>query len=79
MINTLFIAYAGASFTIVIVLGINNPGFVNLLNLDYISEEIARTIVASMGLVLIVPLSSLLGASMLLGDRKAQKRYNHNN
>ena len=78
MINTLFIAYAGSSFTVVIVLGINNPGFRNLLNLDYISEEIVRTIVASMGLILIVPLTSLLGASLLLGDRKIQTRYNHN-
>ncbi len=77
MVNTLFIAYAGSSLSLVVILSINNPGIISLINLDYISEEIVRTLVASIGLVLIVPLTTFMGSIILLGDRNLQKRYNN--
>lgn len=65
MINTLFIAYAGSSLTLVIVLAINNPSLGVLMNMDFIVEEIVRTIVPSIGLIVVVPLTSFIASSLL--------------
>src|SRR5690606_25132762 len=52
LVNTLVIAYAGASMPLVMLLSINSSGISGLINDELIAEEIVRTIVASMGLVL---------------------------
>jgi uncharacterized membrane protein len=68
MINTLFIAYAGSSLSLVIILALNNPDFSVLVNLDFITEEIIRTVVPSIGLILIVPLTTFLASHFLTQD-----------
>lgn len=66
MVNTLFIAYAGSSFSLVMLLSANNPDFRILINTGFIVEEIVRTLVASIGLVLIVPLTSFLASRIIV-------------
>jgi len=66
MVNTLFIAYAGSSFSLVMLLSANNPDFRILINTGFIVEEIVRTLVASIGLVLIVPLTSFLASKIIV-------------
>lgn len=66
MINTLFIAYAGSSFTLVMLLSANNPDFRILINTEFVVEEIARTLVASIGLILVVPLTTYIASTFVV-------------
>ncbi len=66
MVNTLFIAYAGSSFTLVMLIYANNPDWRMLLNTGFVTEEIVRTLVASIGLVLVVPVTSFLASKMVV-------------
>jgi uncharacterized membrane protein len=65
MVNTLFIAYAGSSFALVILLTYSSGGIGNILRTDAIAEEIVRTLSASIGILLIVPITSLVSAYLI--------------
>lgn len=65
MINTLFIAYAGSSFALVILLTYSTGGIGNIIRTDAIAEEIVRTLSASIGILLIVPIASLIAAYLI--------------
>lgn len=65
MVNTLFIAYAGSSFALVILLTYSSGGIGNILRTDAIAEEIVRTLSASIGILLIVPITSLIAAYLI--------------
>ncbi len=64
LVNTLVLAYAGASLPIflMLVLNPNNIPLHVILNDGMIVEEIIRTLAGSMGLVLAVPLTTFLAA-----------------
>jgi uncharacterized membrane protein len=66
MVNTLFIAYAGSSFSLIMLLSANNPNFRILINTGFVVEEITRTLVASIGLILIVPLTSFIASRIIV-------------
>jgi uncharacterized membrane protein len=62
MVNTLVLAYAGVSLPL-LLLFINNPHPTSeILNYEFIAEEIVRTLVGSIGLVLAVPITTYLAA-----------------
>lgn len=63
LINTLFLAYAGVSLPLFLLLG-SSTGYPlwTLLNSEFIAEEIVRTLVGSITLVLAVPITTLLAA-----------------
>ena len=62
MVNTLVLVYTGAALPL-LLLFINNPRpFSEVINYEIIAEEIVRTLVASIGLVLAVPITTLLAA-----------------
>lgn len=66
LVNTLVLAYAGAGIGIFIFLHLaleqNSQPFWVILNSEFIAEEVVRTIAGSMGLVLAVPITTLLAA-----------------
>lgn len=66
LVNTLFLAYAGASLPLFLIFTINQtePMWMTL-NSEYIAEEIIRTIVGSAALILAVPITTLLSARLL--------------
>jgi uncharacterized membrane protein len=63
LVNTLVLAYAGANLPLFLLFTINRdiPLWVTLNN-EIIAEEVVRTLVGSMGLVLAVPITTLLAA-----------------
>lgn len=64
LVNTLFLAYAGASlplFLFFTVGGSTQPLWVTL-NSEFIAEEVVRTLVGSMALMLAVPITTFLAA-----------------
>lgn len=62
MVNTLFLVYAGASLPLLMIF-MNNPHPVGeIINYEFMAEEIVRTLVGSIGLILAVPITTLLAA-----------------
>jgi len=66
-VNTLVLAYAGASLPMLLMftLGRGNLGF--LVNFEFVAEEIVRTLVGSLGLISAVPLAT--GIAILFAVR----------
>ncbi|HOX41126.1 MAG TPA: YibE/F family protein [bacterium] len=67
MINTLFLAYAGASFFLLFLFNIKQPPFENftaVINNEIISTEIVRTLVGSIGLILCVPITTYVASKI---------------
>ena len=64
LVNTLVLAYAGASLSLFIIFVINpsNQPYWVILNNQAIVEEVIRTIAGSFGLVLAVPIATVLAA-----------------
>ncbi len=68
MVNTLFLAYAGAALPLLILFSINQPPFTTLgdvINNEQIATEIVRTLTGSIGLVLAVPITTWLAARFI--------------
>jgi uncharacterized membrane protein len=62
MVNTLFLAYVGAAMPLVMVFSIYQEPLWRRINREPISEEIVRTLAGSIGLVLAVPITSLIAS-----------------
>lgn len=62
MVNTLVLVYTGAAMPL-LLLFINNPRpFSEIINYEIIADEIVRTLVGSIGLILAVPITTFLAA-----------------
>jgi uncharacterized membrane protein len=64
LVNTLVLAYAGTSLIVFIFLNLNPSGapLWVLLNSELIAEEVVRTVASSFGLILAVPIATLISA-----------------
>ncbi len=60
MINTLILVYTGASMPLLLLFVHNPQPFSEVINMEIIADEIIRTLVGSIGLILAVPLSTFL-------------------
>jgi uncharacterized membrane protein len=70
VVNTLILVYTGASLPL-LLLFINNPiPFSQVINYEMLAEEIVRTLVGSIGLILAIPLTTFI-ADFLIHDRDA--------
>ena len=58
MVNTLVLAYAGASLPLLLLFGVSDQSIIGLLNSEFIAEEIIRTLVGTIGLISTVPLAT---------------------
>lgn len=75
LINTLALAYAGASLPMFILFSVNRvqPLWV-IVNSETVAEEIVRTLVGSTALIVAVPLSTALAAWAFSGNRMRPKK-----
>jgi uncharacterized membrane protein len=70
MVNTLVLVYAGAAMPL-LLLFVNNPRpFSEIINYEIIADEIVRTLVGSIGLILAVPITTLLAVYTVSGKTK---------
>ncbi|MBN1259214.1 MAG: YibE/F family protein [Anaerolineae bacterium] len=67
MINTLVFAYASAALPLLILFFLYPEPWYLTLNRELIAEEIVRTVVGSLGLMLAVPLTTLIAAWVAQG------------
>lgn len=65
MVNTLFLAYAGASLPLILLFSIKQPPFMSfsqVINNEMIATEIVRTLLGSIGIALAMPIATYLAA-----------------
>ncbi len=75
-VNTLLLAYAGASIPIVMLLAVSDQSLVMVANSELIAVEIVRTLCGSMGLVAAVPITTTL-AALVTGPTTGRHRPRH--
>ena len=59
-VNTLVLAYAGASLPMLLMFSLARGDYGYLINFSFIAEEIVRTLVGSLGLIAAVPLTTAI-------------------
>ncbi len=59
-VNTLVLAYAGASLPMLLMFSLARGDYGYLVNFSFIAEEIVRTLVGSLGLIAAVPLTTII-------------------
>jgi uncharacterized membrane protein len=76
-VNTLVLAYAGAALPMLMLFSLSGEQFSYLLNLEFVTEEIVRTFVGSLGLIAAVPLTTLLACLVALHHERlgALRKY----
>ena len=67
-VNTLFLAYAGASLPLLILFAGSPDGLGAVVTSETVATEIIRTLVGSVGLIAAVPLTTALAAALVLGE-----------
>ncbi|MDH3706166.1 MAG: YibE/F family protein, partial [Acidimicrobiia bacterium] len=70
-VNTLLLAYVGASMPLLLLFAVSDQSLSTVANSELIAVEIARTLCGSIGLVAAVPLTTVLAAMVVGGDRTA--------
>lgn len=61
-VNTLVLAYAGASLPVLLVFSLGDVSFVEAVNTEAVAEEIVAMLVGSIGLIAAVPVTTALAA-----------------
>ncbi len=62
MVNTLVLVYTGASLSLLLLFSDNPRPFLEVINYEIIADQIVRILVGSIGLILAVPITTLIAA-----------------
>ncbi len=68
MTTTLLLAYSGSFTALMMVFMAQGTPVVNMINLTYIAAEILHTLVGSLGVVLVAPLTAVLAGWLLVDE-----------
>jgi uncharacterized membrane protein len=79
MVNTLLLAYVGASLPLMLVFTIYTEPLWYRINREPITEEIVRTLVGSLGLILAVPITGLTASLIARWAVRQEERRAMNN
>ncbi|MGM0629268.1 MAG: YibE/F family protein [Patescibacteria group bacterium] len=77
LVNTLALAYAGASLPLLLLFYQSEKGFIELINMEIFATEIIRTMVGSIGFIMAIPITTLF-ASLMLRPKRDNKKTNQN-
>jgi uncharacterized membrane protein len=67
MTTTLLLAYSGGYLTLLMIFRVKDPSFMRMINLKIVAAEIMRTLIGSIGLVMVAPITALLGGVIIAG------------
>ena len=73
MANTLVLAYIGSSLSIVLLLVAHNGSMLELMNREMIVVDVLQALVGSFGILLTIPLTSLICAILFRRSQKARE------
>ncbi len=77
LVNTLALAYTGASLPLLLLFSTSDSSMSSIINQEIFATEIIRTVVGSIGLILTVPITTLLAIYMLKGYRSKHHVHDH--
>jgi uncharacterized membrane protein len=72
-VNTLVLAYAGASLPLLILFSVSDRALDQVVNTEIVAEEVVRTLVGSIGLVASVPITTGLAAVVVTSAGRRKK------
>jgi len=61
-VNTLVLAYVGASLPVLLIFSSGEVGFADAVNVELVAKEVVGTLVGSIGLITAVPITTALAA-----------------
>lgn len=70
MTTTLLLAYSGGYSTLLMMFIARGIPLANILNIQYVSEEILHTVIGGFRLISVVPLASIIGGIILVNHKK---------
>lgn len=70
-VNTLLLAYAGASMPLLLLFAVSHQSLASVANSEQVALEIVRTLCGSVGLVAAVPVTTALAALLVAGPDRA--------
>lgn len=70
VVNTLVLAYTGASLPLILLFSLRRMPVDYFVSIEMVAEEIARTLISSSGLLLAVPLTTLIAVLMVNRNSK---------
>ena len=68
-VNTLVLAYAGAALPMLLLFSFHNVDLGLAINLEFIAEEVVRTLVGSLGLFAAVPITTVMASLIAINYR----------
>lgn len=78
LVNTLALAYTGASLPLLLLFSTSESSLSSIINQEIFASEIVRTIVGSIGLIMTVPITTLLAVYLLKGYKgKHSHEHSH--
>ncbi len=77
LVNTLALAYTGASLPLLLLFSTSESSLSSIINQEIFASEIIRIIVGSIGLILTVPITTLLAVYMLKGYKGKHSHGGH--
>ncbi len=72
-VNTLVLAYTGASLPLLLLFTLGNGSYPYLINSEFLAEEIVRTLVGSLGLIAAVPISTFIATVLIVNQDRLGK------
>jgi uncharacterized membrane protein len=76
MVNTLVLVYVGASLPLLLIFNDNPHPFLEIINYEMIAEEIIRTLIGSIGLIIAVPITTAIAVYMYkTANKNKLKRF----
>jgi len=69
MVNTLVLVYTGAALPLLLIFNNNPHPFLEIINYEIVADQIVRTLVGSIGLILAVPVTTFI-AALAAGRKK---------
>jgi uncharacterized membrane protein len=77
VVNTLFLAYAGASLGLLVLFSVSGLPVRELVNTELVAVELVKTMVGSLGLLAAVPLTTVIAAASVAGTEPSGHGHAH--
>ncbi|PAB59601.1 YibE/F family protein [Anaeromicrobium sediminis] len=78
MTTTLLLAYSGGYLTLLMLFMVRETSLIQILNIKMVSAEIMRTVVGSIGLVLVAPITAVFAGWIYSDNRMFKIKLNEN-
>ncbi len=73
MANTLILAYIGSSLSSVLLMIVNRPSVLYLMNVELVTIELLQAVIGSLGILMTLPLTAFVSA-LIYSEKKDSKR-----